>query len=159
MQNVVSVTTTTSGQSGVGALGGAQMSFVGGHGAVTLAAGSGQTRVVDMGSGGTLLLDGGPATVTGAGGLSVVEAATGQGHNAFALGPAITSFSGENIQASDVFTLYGFTAADIAAGFAHAQTNGPRETLTISHPGGGSIAFGFLAEQGALPMIAQFRPA
>jgi len=157
MQGVVSVT-TTSGQSGVGALGGPQMSFIGSYDVVTLAAGSGQS-MVDMGSGGTLLLNGGHTTVTGAGDLSVVEAATGQGHNVFALGPTVTSFSGENIQASDVFTLHGFTAADIAAGFAHVQTNGPRETLTISHPGGGSIAFGFLAEQGTLPTISQFHAA
>ncbi|MBV8615573.1 MAG: hypothetical protein JOY66_17660, partial [Acetobacteraceae bacterium] len=83
MQSVVSVT-TTSGQSGVGALGGQQMSFIGSSDVVTLAAGSGQS-MADMGLGGTLLLNGGRATVTGAGNLSVVEAATGQGHNAFAL--------------------------------------------------------------------------
>ena len=158
MQNIVSVT-TTSGQNGVDALGGSQMSFiVGSHALVTLSAGSGQS-MVNMGSGGTLLLNGGHTTVTGAGDLSVVEAATGQGHNVFALGPTVTSFSGENIQASDIFTLHGFTAADIATGFAHVQTNGLRETLTISHPGGGSIAFGFLAEQGTLPTISQFHAA
>jgi len=160
MQNIVSVTAfTTNGQNGVDTLGGSRMSFiVGSHDAVTLAAGSDQDTV-DMEAGGTLVLRGGQATVTGAGDISVIEETNGQGYNVFDLSAAVTSFSGVNIQAGDVFNLRGFTAADIAAGFAHAQTNGLRETLTISHPGGGSIAFGFLGEQGTLPTVSQFHAA
>ena len=142
MQNIVSVTiSTTSGQNGVATLGGSQMSFV------------------SMEPGGTLVLNGGHATVTGTGDLSVVEKTTSQGYNTFDLGAAVTSFSGVDIQAGDIFNLSGFTAADIAAGFAHAQTSGLRETLTISHAGGGSIAFGFLGEHGTLPTISQFHAA
>jgi hypothetical protein len=142
MQNVVSVTiSTTSGQNGVDTLGASQMSFV------------------NLEAGGTLVLNGGHTTVTGTGDLSVVEEATGQGYNTFDLGAAVTSFSGVNIQAGDIFNLSGFTVADIAAGFAHVHTNGLRETLTISHAGGGSIAFGFLGEHGTLPTISQFHAA
>ncbi|HJS99529.1 MAG TPA: hypothetical protein VJ756_10580 [Terriglobales bacterium] len=129
-----------------------------GHDLVTLTAGSNYDSI-SMKAGGAVILNGSHNTVTVAGSLSVTEA-PGANYNIFNLGAAVTIFAGNNIQPTEIFNLSGFTQADIAAGFAHIVRLSPQsETLTISHPGSASIAFGFSQQNGQMPTIGQFHAA
>jgi hypothetical protein len=150
---------TSNSQSGTDTLSGSHMQFIiYGHDLVTLIAGSNYDSI-SMKAGGAVVLNGSHNTVAGAGSLSATEA-PGASHNTFNLGPAVTTFAGNDIQPTDIFNLGGFTQADITAGFAHMVRLSPQsETLTISHPGGASIAFGFSQQNGQMPTIGQFHAA
>jgi hypothetical protein len=135
---------------------GSRLAFVArGPEQVTLAPGADHDLLI-LAGGGTALLGGSHTMLTGAGRLAVIDASAG-GHNNFDLTPAVTAFAGAGIQASDSFTLHGFTQADIAAGFEHARQPNPQtELLTIRH-GGRAIDFAFSYGPGSQPpRVAQF---
>jgi hypothetical protein len=144
---------TSDGQSGTDTLSGSHVQFIiHGHDLVTLTAGS-NYDFISMKAGGAVVLNGSHNTVAGEGSLSVTEA-PGASYNTFNLGAVVTTFTGKDIQPTDIFNLSGFTQADIVAGFA--QLSPQSETLTISHPGSASIAFGFSQQNGQMPTIGQF---
>jgi hypothetical protein len=150
------ISSASDGQSGTDTLSGSHVQFIiHGHDLVTLTAGSNYDFII-MKAGGAVVLNGSHNTVAGAGSLSVTEA-PGASYNTFNLGAVVTTFTGNDIQPTDIFNLSGFTQADIVAGFAHIVRLSPQsETLTISHPGSASIAFGFPQQNGQMPTIGQF---
>ena len=157
MSTQVSASVITS-QTGYDPLGGSHMTFiVQGHDVVLFSPGSDHNHI-DMQKGGAVFLSGTNNTVNGRGDIAVAELDPRSNHNTFVIGPGVTSFSGANIQPSDVFRLYGFTKEDIASAFANKRQVSPHsEFLTFSHPGGATVrvAFGFEHPRDA-PTIAQF---
>jgi len=159
MSTQVSTSVITS-QTGHDTLGGSHMTFiVQGHDAVLFSPGSDHNRI-DMQRGGAVFLSGTDNTVNGRGDIAVAEFGPRSNHNAFVIGPGVTSFSGANIQPSDVFRLYGFTKEDVASAFASKRQVSPRsELLTLSHPGGATVRVALAFEHpGDAPTIAQFHP-
>ena len=159
MGTQVSAAVITS-QTGHDALGGSHMRLiVQGRDVVFFSPGSDHNHV-DLPKGGAVLLNGTNNTVNGRGYIAVAELGPQSNHNTFVIGPGVTSFSGANIQPSDVFRLYGFTKEDVASAFASKRQASPHlELLTLSHPGGATVrvALGF-AHPGDAPTIAQFHP-
>ena len=160
MSTQVSASVITS-QTGYDPLGGSHMRFiVQGHDVVLFSPGSDHNHV-DLQKGGVVFLSGTDNTVNGRGDIAVAELGPRSNHNTFVIGPGVTSFSGANIQPSDVFRLYGFTKEDIASAFASKRQASPHlELLTLSHPGGATVrvALGF-EHPGDAPTIAQFHTA
>ena len=159
MSTQVSTSVITS-QTGHDTLGGSHMRFiVQGHDVVLSGPGS-DHNLIDLQEGGAVFLSGPNNTVSGRGDIAVAELGPRSNHNTFVIGPGVTSFSGANIQPSDVFRLYGFTKEDVASAFASKRQASPRsELLTLSHPGGATVrvALGF-EHPGDAPTIAQFHP-